>query len=99
MCDCDTTRTSNGFIRVQGLRSTDLNGPAQARAARLQWDHQKIPIVRPADKTEPSSSHRRSSLAEIDFGAKIASGVCACVQTMIGSAMARSRQPVAIRSI
>ena len=50
-------------------------------------------------RRQNQSSHRRSSLQEIDFERKIASGICACVQTMIGLAMARSRQPVAIRSI
>jgi hypothetical protein len=61
--------------------------------------NQKIPIVSPAAKAAPSSLHRLRSSGGTDFGAKIASGVCACVQTMIGSAMARSRQPVAMRSI
>ena len=61
--------------------------------------NQKIPIVSPAAKAAPSSLHRLRSSGGTDFGAKIASGVCACVQTMMGSAMARSRQPVAMRSI
>jgi hypothetical protein len=33
------------------------------------------------------------------FGARIASGVCACVQTMSGSATSLRRQPVAMRAI
>ena len=37
--------------------------------------------------------------AAIVFGARIASGVCACVQTINGGAMAFSRQPVQMRSI
>ena len=33
------------------------------------------------------------------FGARICSGVCACVQTIMGSAMGLRRHPVAMRSI
>ena len=43
-----------------GLTYMDL--PKRERLF-LQRDDQKIPIVRPAEKAEPSSSHRRSSLA------------------------------------
>ena len=34
----------------------------------------------------PSSSHRLSSVPGICFSASIASGVCACVHTIIGEA-------------
>ena len=46
----------------------------------------------------PSSSQRAISGAAIVLGARIASGVWAWVQTMSGSATARSRQPVAMRA-
>src|SRR3954464_2522149 len=59
----------------------------------------ETPMASPAASAAPSSSHRARSSLPITLGAKIASGVWAWVQTMIGSATARSRHPVAIRSI
>ena len=60
---------------------------------------QKIPIAIPAASAAPSSSQRPRSSAPIVFGARMASGVWAWVQTMSGSATARSRQPMQMRSI
>lgn len=60
---------------------------------------QKTPMANPAASAAPSSSHRPRSSLLITLGAKNASGVWAWVQTTIGSATARSRHPVAIRSI
>ena len=47
----------------------------------------------------PSSRQRASSSGAICFGARIASGVCACVLTISAGATAFSRQPVQMRSI
>ena len=45
----------------------------------------------------PRSRQRSSSAGAMVLGARIASAVCARVQTMSGSAAGRSRQPVAMR--
>ena len=48
---------------------------------------QKIPAARPAAMVAPISSQRRRSAAPMVFGARIASGVCAWVQTISGGAI------------
>src|SRR5271170_5757938 len=60
---------------------------------------QKIPNAIPEANDAPSSSHGFNSRSGICFGLRISSGVCACVQMMMGSAIGLSRQPVAMRSI
>ena len=59
---------------------------------------QNTRMPRPAASVAPSVRHRSRSLAEMVFGARIASGVWACVQMIKGSATALKRQPVAIRA-
>ena len=98
---CDREKTQH-CIRWLGLwgAGDNVRPPSVAMTRASSGEpNQKIPIVSPAAKAAPSSLHRLRSSGATDFGAKIASDVCACVQTMIGSAMGRSRQPVAMRSI
>jgi len=55
-------------------------------------------MASPVESMAPSVRHRSRSFAAMTFGARIASGVWACVQTMRGSATARCL-PGRIRAI
>ena len=57
-----------------------------------------LPAAKPAASPAPNSAQRARSSASMTLGARMRSGVCAWVQTIMPGAICFSRQPVAMRS-
>jgi hypothetical protein len=95
--DLPVRSAAHRFVRPRQYLSTPCGGVCgvTSGAGHLQ----KMPAAKPAARVSPRSRQRSRSAAGMIFGARIASGVCARVRTINGSATVRRRHPVVMRAI